>query len=539
MQSGSIINCFLIVCATVNFCYAFDFFRKNDFYVKRQKVYILLAGIFASTWNFALAGCGFSTDFKIADIWLSVVIFSFDGYVVMIGFFIIEALKVTDVFKYLVLGSCSILSFFDFILFGTVNRHEFFIIDGRTAYFIKNAAAAYYHYAFICVIFLFCATYIFVKALLSPQKRLKELVLKAISYQTALLLLAIPDTLLPFFDIPSTPTSGLGATIAFILTVRKCLQFNAFSVSKINVAKYTFDIPKIATIVFDENWKLCFCNDFANNFLKLKKNKGLDVHEILKIDDETLKNIENGETPKKHFESVVDSISYAITPAVARDKYGEAYCYILMLSDMTYEEELLKTEKAKEKRNQIEKFTLQTVGTLAKTIDARDSYTNGHSFRVAEFSEKIAQKLNLPKEKCEEIRNAALLHDIGKIGIIDNILKKSDKLSFDEYSEIKQHTLIGANILEELNAIPAAKIVAKYHHERFDGKGYPEGLKDYEIPLEARIVCVADSYDAMKSKRCYKEAFDDEIISEEFKKGRNTQFDPEILDAFLQILKEQ
>lgn len=539
MQIGFIINSFIIVCATVNLLYAFNFFRKDELSLRRQKIFILLAGIFASLWNFAIAGYGFSTDFKLADIFLSIVIFSFNGYVVMIGFFIIEALKITGAFKYLIFGSCTILSILDFILFGAVNRHEFFILDGRTAYFIKNSTAVFFHYTYIAIIFLFCATFIFVKALLSPQKRLKELVLKAISYQFVLLLLAIPDTLLPYLNIPSFPSSGLGVTIAVILTIRKCLQFNAFSVSKSNVTKYTFDIPKIATIVFDENWKLCFCNDFAKKFLKLEKNNGLDIHEILKIDDESLKKIENGETPKKHFESFVDSISCAITPAVAKDKYGEAYCYILMVSDMTYEEEMIQTEKAKEKRKQIEEFTFQTVGTLAKTIDARDSYTNGHSFRVAEYSEKIAKKIGLPKEKCEEIRNAALLHDIGKIGIIDNILKKSDKLSFDEYSEIKQHTLIGANILEDLNTIPTAKIVAKYHHERFDGKGYPEGLKGEEIPLEARIVCVADSYDAMKSKRCYKEAFDDDFIYEEFKKGKNTQFDPKVLEVFLEILKEK
>ncbi|MGO5543100.1 bifunctional diguanylate cyclase/phosphohydrolase [Blautia sp. HCP3S3_H10_1] len=191
-----------------------------------------------------------------------------------------------------------------------------------------------------------------------------------------------------------------------------------------------------------------------------------------------------------------------------------------------------------EKQKQTEKMSLQMMQTLATTIEAKDEYTRGHSHRVAEYSALIAKELGWAPEDVEHIRHATYLHDIGKIGIPDQILNKPSRLTDEEYNLIKRHTVIGAEILKDVTLIPHVIEIARNHHERFDGKGYPDGLTGTDIPLHARIVAVADSYDAMNSRRIYRNALPIEMIREEISKNRGTQFDPEIADVFLKLLNE-
>lgn len=186
----------------------------------------------------------------------------------------------------------------------------------------------------------------------------------------------------------------------------------------------------------------------------------------------------------------------------------------------------------------VEMMSLQTVRALANAIDAKDSYTIGHSERVSEYAALIAKELGWDEDETDNLRFKALLHDVGKIGVPDSILNKPTRLSDMEYDVIKTHSGMGADILSTVTVIPGADQVARHHHERYDGKGYPDGLAGENIPFEARIVGVADAYDAMSSDRCYRKALTKEAIRQQLVQGRGTQFDPEILDAFLHIFDE-
>jgi putative two-component system response regulator len=197
-----------------------------------------------------------------------------------------------------------------------------------------------------------------------------------------------------------------------------------------------------------------------------------------------------------------------------------------------------RTAELEESRRKLQVLSLQVVKTLASTIDAKDRYTNGHSSRVAKYSREIALRAGKPVEFQDEIYIVALLHDIGKIGIPDNILNKSSKLTDEEYETIKQHPSIGVEILKNISEMPNIEIGAHYHHERFDGKGYPEGLAGYDIPEIARIIAVADAYDAMTSRRSYRSALPQEAVRSEIVKGRGLQFDPDFADVMLQMIDD-
>lgn len=170
-------------------------------------------------------------------------------------------------------------------------------------------------------------------------------------------------------------------------------------------------------------------------------------------------------------------------------------------------------------------------------VDAKDPYTGGHSNRVARYSKLIAKEMGMDSKTCQQIFYCGLLHDCGKIGIHDDILSKPERLSDDEFEEIRKHTRQGFEILSGLTAIPEACMVARYHHERYDGSGYPDGLKGEAIPLYARIICVADAFDAMNSNRCYRRHMSQNEILAQFKASSGKQFDKAVADALIRLLK--
>ena len=188
--------------------------------------------------------------------------------------------------------------------------------------------------------------------------------------------------------------------------------------------------------------------------------------------------------------------------------------------------------KQQETREQFE----QTAEALASAIDAKDRYTNGHSRRVAEYSLKIAQKAGKSEEECEKTYFTALLHDVGKIGVPIEILSKKGRLTDEEFAQIKQHPAMGGQILSSIRKSPWLSIGARYHHERYNGRGYPEGLKGEEIPEIARIIAVADAYDAMTSNRSYRNAIPQHIVREELVKGLGTQFDPDFANIMIHMI---
>ncbi len=180
----------------------------------------------------------------------------------------------------------------------------------------------------------------------------------------------------------------------------------------------------------------------------------------------------------------------------------------------------------------------QTAEALANAIDAKDKYTNGHSRRVAEYSLDIAKEAGLSKDECEKVYFAALLHDVGKIGVPIGILSKKGRLTDEEFEQIKQHPVTGGQILSSIRNSPWLSIGARYHHERYNGKGYPEGLSGNDIPMLARIIAVADAYDAMTSNRSYRKAIPQHIVREEIVKGSGTQFDPDFAKIMLRLIDE-
>lgn len=194
-------------------------------------------------------------------------------------------------------------------------------------------------------------------------------------------------------------------------------------------------------------------------------------------------------------------------------------------------------EELRDKNDELEKAYLDTIGILRQTVEAKDPYTRGHSDRVSEFAVLIGTKMGLDEKTIHILKIGGLFHDIGKIGIPDSILLKESKLSDDEYSQIKNHPTIGAHILGNATVFQDIIPIVKYHHERYDGRGYPSQLAGTDIPLIARITAVADAFDAMTSKRTYRDSLPMEKVISEFQRCRGTQFDPELTDVFLDILE--
>lgn len=225
-----------------------------------------------------------------------------------------------------------------------------------------------------------------------------------------------------------------------------------------------------------------------------------------------------------------DFITKPFVPQVVLSRISR----IIELNDLRTDLETRLEKKTK----LVEKVTLNSIMAIANTIDAKDTYTSGHSIRVAKCSEEIARRLGWEEAEIQNIHYIALLHDIGKIGIPDSILNKPARLGNEEFAIIKKHPVIGGEILKDIHMIEHVAEGALYHHERYDGKGYPHGLKGEEIPLCARIVGIADAYDAMTSNRVYRSKLSDEQVISEFERCRGTQFDPELTDLFLEMLKE-
>ena len=201
----------------------------------------------------------------------------------------------------------------------------------------------------------------------------------------------------------------------------------------------------------------------------------------------------------------------------------------------------LQNDMERELQFQTEKLShvyLQIVQAMSMAIDAKDTYTNGHSSRVAEYARMIAKRAGYSSQLQEQIYIMGLLHDMGKIGVSDAIISKPAKLTDEEYEIIKKHPVIGAQILQTISAFPELSVGARWHHERYDGRGYPDGLSGTDIPETARMIAVADTYDAMTSRRSYRSALPQEIVKAEFIKCSGTQFDPHFAEIMVQLIDE-
>lgn len=197
-----------------------------------------------------------------------------------------------------------------------------------------------------------------------------------------------------------------------------------------------------------------------------------------------------------------------------------------------------RTKELDAKKESYEQLSLETLSALALLVDAKDHYTNGHSFRVAAYAKGIAKILDKPANYIEQLYFAGLIHDVGKIGIKESILSKPGSLTDEEFKSIKSHAAIGGDILKGIKEFKIFEDVARHHHERYDGSGYPDGLHGEDIPYSARIVAICDAFDAMTSDRSYRKALKDDVAINELIKGKGTQFDPKLVDVFLFLYKE-
>lgn len=189
-----------------------------------------------------------------------------------------------------------------------------------------------------------------------------------------------------------------------------------------------------------------------------------------------------------------------------------------------------------DKNEELERAYLDTIGILRQTVEAKDPYTRGHSDRVSEYSVLIGKKLGLDEKTLHILKIGGLFHDIGKIGIPDSILLKESKLSDEEYSQIKNHPMIGVHMLGDAAIFTDILPIVKHHHERYDGRGYPSQLVGDDIPYVARIAAVADTFDAMTSKRSYRDSLPIDVVRAEIERCSGTQFDPNIAKVFLSIM---
>lgn len=225
-----------------------------------------------------------------------------------------------------------------------------------------------------------------------------------------------------------------------------------------------------------------------------------------------------------------DFITKPFVPMVVQSRIRR----IMELADLQNDLEARLDEKTK----LVEKVSLNAIMVIANTIDAKDTYTSGHSVRVAKCASAIARKLGWEESEIQNLYYIALLHDIGKIGVPDAILNKPGRLNNEEFDVIKKHPVIGNDILKDIRMIKDVADGALYHHERYDGRGYPFGIAGEEIPLCARIIGIADSYDAMTSNRIYRRKLNAPKVTEEFEKGRGSQFDPQLTDLFLEMIQD-
>ena len=193
-------------------------------------------------------------------------------------------------------------------------------------------------------------------------------------------------------------------------------------------------------------------------------------------------------------------------------------------------------EQLHDKNQELERAYLDTIGILRQTVEAKDPYTRGHSDRVSEYSVLIGKKLGLDEKTLHILKIGGLFHDIGKIGIPDSILLKESKLSDEEYSQIKNHPMIGVHMLGDAAIFSDILPIVKHHHERYDGRGYPSQLVGDDIPYVARIAAVADTFDAMTSKRSYRDSLPIDVVRAEIERCSGTQFDPNIAKVFLDIM---
>lgn len=312
--------------------------------------------------------------------------------------------------------------------------------------------------------------------------------------------------------IPGYDTTVLGYTIAAIFLLIAIFRFDMLGTKEL-ARDFVIDRVSEGVVITDEEGNVVDYNQKAKKLLPQLKTEptaalGL-IHQLmaenrtLDVDDRKYTPKENQLTDEKHAAGKV----YMFTDDTEHYRHAEQLTHEMMLA-------------------------------LSQTVDAKDHYTNGHSLRVAKYAKEIARRMGKDPEEQEKIYEMGLLHDIGKIGVSEEIINKTGRLTDEEFGHIKEHTVIGYNILHQISAMPELANGARSHHERYDGRGYPDGLKGEEIPETARIICLADCYDAMTSTRTYSTPKPQAAVRAEIERCKGSQFDPSIADVMISMIDD-
>ena len=535
MIPGMITVLILAVSATLCLMYTISFYRSNLFNDKRKNYLILVMGIAATMWNVSLIGYSISTDARFYNDFFYLLILSFDLYMIFFGFFIGRLVELKKKVHYLLGMMGVVLSVGDWVIFGLAPIHEYFQIHGRTAYYTEMSPTIYYHYFYIVFYLIFWITLVVYSFKEKKLKRQYVFVLKIVLINVIMFLAALPDTLFPLFHIPSYPSSGIGVAIAFIGTIYLAKKENTFSISNDRIYDVIYNEAHIAILALDAEGKVDKCNRYSEKLFGMEAGAEYALTDLIACTDEQLARIMEGSKIPEHLRAQKTNISCNIQVAVSRDIYGDCYGVVLMASDAISEEKILEQQLLIEKTEHISE---QLVSVLSKTIEAKDQYTKGHSKRVAKYSVMIGERYGYDEQKLKYLKYAALLHDVGKIGIADAIINKPGRLTDEEFEEMKKHPVIGSEILSEISEIPDLGVGARWHHERYGGNGYPDNITGDDISEVARIIAVADSYDAMTSNRSYRACLAQDIVRDEIENGMGKQFDPRFAQIMLQIIDE-
>ncbi|MDD3339910.1 MAG: diguanylate cyclase [Lachnospiraceae bacterium] len=545
-----IINISLLMAGSVALTMGVHYLRK-DRYLKSWNIYISIMGFFVFLWCAGYAWMGMAEDFSIAYIARHVGLFGVIGFMTTEFFFLVG---ITNIWKKHIkiigVGMC-VLGVADLLLFSGHNVMTFTRVGQRTCYYANDTFGRTFHSMYLMGLMLLLSWIGYTWYRQVHLKRDKRLVLYIFLVNFCIVFATIPDTFLPLLHKPSVPSSGYGAILAYFVICYMEAKYNAFSVSISNLSKYIYQYVTVPVIVFSHDNTIAFINDYGKRFFGAEQKKSEYLYDFFEVSKEDY---------KKLFDEIKDQAeirqSYWMLPlqdgrlcslnfTCIKDSYGEAYCTICFINDISGEakkmEELSSMrdklqKEVSEKSREVERITLQAIATIANALDAKDAYTKGHSVRVAEYSELLARSIGWDDTRVDNLHYIALLHDIGKIGVPDTVLNKPGKLLEIEVELIKSHTTIGGEILKDISLVDHVADGALYHHEQYDGNGYPKGLKGEEIPIEARIICIADAYDAMNTDRVYRKKLPAEVIKNQLANGKGVQFDPDLVDDFLILL---
>jgi len=359
-------------------------------------------------------------------------------------------------------------------------------------------------------------------------------------------------------DIEVIPLIYVIDSFIFLYMYRRVAVYNIED----NIAGVIKKQETLGYIMFDNGLRYLGCNNIAVDIFpdlskcvidkQVKHISGMQLilNWINEYDSDNSEEF-SYEKEDKHYECRVERIVYHKKPygymiEIKEDTHRWKYVNSLAsnndelqkVNDELEETVEEKTAELMKQEKKMEELFMQTVTALSEAVDAKDRYTSGHSKRVAKYARMIAARMGKSKEKQEEIYRAGLLHDVGKIRVPAELINKPGKLTDEEYNIIKIHSITGYHILRGISEDSVIAIAAKYHHERYDGKGYPNGLAGDRIPEVARILGIADSYDAMASNRSYRNALPQDVVRSEIVKGMGTKFDPDIAKIMLQMIDE-